>query len=118
MVALKPLSDKITGSLIKPRRLTSDEDNQERVDALSQRTNFRRLVTSEDTPSVAISNNPLDDSRYITNSGVGGSVCILLGLVCSSFFEAFVFSFRGNIFSAPWSKISCVLSHSGFGNFF
>ena len=45
---------------------------------------------------------------YITNSD----------LFVPALFETFGFSFRRNIFSGPWSKTLCVLSHSGFLQFF
>ena len=56
VIELKTLIDKLTGSPTKLRLLTSDEDTQDGVDALS-----------EDTPSFAIGNNPLDDSMSCTS---------------------------------------------------
>ena len=40
---------------------------------------------------------------------------ISLDSCAPALFEPFKFSFRGNIFSALWSKTLCVLSHSGWG---
>ena len=104
-----------------PNRVNTRERERERErDALSQRTNVRRLVTSEDTPSVAIDNNPLEDSMSCTSLTAAWMEVFVFSfdLFVPALFETFEFSFRGNILSAPWSKTLCVLSHSGFGHFF
>ena len=53
---LKSLIKKLTGFPAQLRRLTSEEDTQGCVYALSQRTNVMKLVTSKDTPSSAFGN--------------------------------------------------------------
>ena len=62
---------------------------------------------------------PLDDSMsYTSLTAACVEVFVFsLDLFAPALFESFEFSFRGNIFSAPWNKTLCVQSHSDFGQF-
>ena len=103
---IEPINCQIHRPFSRLRRLTWDEGTEECADGKSQKTNVRKLFTSEDTLIIAIGNKLFADSMTPTSLTAAWMKLFVFSLdtFASAYLVSIELSFRWKILTAPLSK--------------